>query len=414
MARASNTRRHDLDVFVTRSRVGSLYPSEVDEDTFLFTYAERTKAEDAVSLTMPVVRDPYESMSAVHPIFEMSLPEGMLREKLRQLFAKLVPDFDDLGLLSIVGQSQIGRLRYAAPGKAPEDVPDEDVTRLLAHEGADDLFSDLLEKYARHSGISGVQPKVLVRARGRTRNVDVDRVTERGATHIVKAFDPRELPELAANEHFCLQAAAFAGLPTARTSLSKNRRILVVDRFDLAARGHYLGVEDFCVLSALRAHGKYDGSYELVAKRITQFVSPQHQAQALEQLFAMVALFCAVENGDGHLKNFAVLYDQPEGDVRLAPVYDVVSTTPYAPRDVLALTIDDAKDFPDRKRLVAFGTRSCNLRKKRCEAILSRVVAGVKRVLPRAARLGQKERDFSRVGRLLVAAFERGIRRLIG
>ena len=234
MARASNTHGRDLDVFVGRARVGSLYRSDVEEDTLLFTYAERTKQDHAISLTMPVVRDPYDSMSTVHPIFEMSLPEGMLREKLRQLFAKLVPDFDDLALLSIVGQSQIGRLRYAASGKTPESVPDEDVKHLLAYEGAHDLFADLFDKYAQHSGVSGVQPKVLVRAREKTRGVDVDRVTERGATHIVKSFDPRELPELAVNEHFCMQAAAFAGLPTARTSLSKNRRILVVDRFDLA------------------------------------------------------------------------------------------------------------------------------------------------------------------------------------
>ena len=168
------------------------------------------------------------------------------------------------------------------------------------------------------------------------------------------------------------------------------------------------------MLSALRSHGKYDGSYELVAKRITQFVSPQYQAMALEQLFAMVALFCAVENGDGHLKNFAVLYDQPEGAVRLAPVYDVVSTTPYNPRDVLALTLGDSKEFPDRKHLIAFGTGSCNLRSKKCDLILSRVVGGVKRVLPRIDRLAEKEKSFSRVGRLLGAAFERGIRRLAG
>lgn len=309
MARASNTRTRDLDVFVAETRAGSLYRSDVEEDTFLFAYAEAVRREDAVSLTMPVVRDPFDSMTTVHPIFEMSLPEGALREKLRSLFAKIIPDFDDLGLLSIVGQSQIGRLRFSASGRAPENIPDEDLKSLLAHEGAHDLFADLLEKYARHSGVSGVQPKVLVRARETTTSADVDRFTDRGATHIVKSFDPRELPELAANERFCMQAAELSGLPTARVTVSKNRRILLVDRFDIAPQGGYLGVEDFCVLSALRAHGKYDGSYELVAKRITQFVSPEHQATALEQLFAMVALFCAVENGDGHLKNFAVLYD---------------------------------------------------------------------------------------------------------
>jgi hypothetical protein len=86
------------------------------------------------------------------------------------------------------------------------------------------------------------------------------------------------------------------------------------------------------VLNALRAHGRYDGSYELIAKRIGQFVTPEAQPQALEQLFATVALCCAIENGDAHLKNFAVLYDDASSPVRLAPAYDLVSTTVYRAR----------------------------------------------------------------------------------
>jgi serine/threonine-protein kinase HipA len=72
-------------------------------------------------------------------------------------------------------------------------------------------------------------------------------------------------------------------------------------------------------------------------------------------------LCCAVENGDAHLKNFAVLYEHPEGQVRLAPVYDIIATTPYNARDVLALTLGGSKAFPDRARLSDFGRRACGL-----------------------------------------------------
>jgi serine/threonine-protein kinase HipA len=72
-------------------------------------------------------------------------------------------------------------------------------------------------------------------------------------------------------------------------------------------------------------------------------------------------LCCAVENGDAHLKNFAVLYEHPEGQVRLAPVYDIIATTPYYARDVLALTLGGSKAFPDRARLSDFGRRACGL-----------------------------------------------------
>jgi serine/threonine-protein kinase HipA len=54
----------------------------------------------------------------------------------------------------------------------------------------------------------------------------------------------------------------------------------------------------------------------------------------------MVALSCAIENGDAHLKNFAVLYENAQSPVVLAPAYDLVSTTVYHVRDVLALELD--------------------------------------------------------------------------
>ena len=40
------------------------------------------------------------------PIFEMNLPEGVLRERLRLAFAKATGTFDDFDLLGIVGRSQ--------------------------------------------------------------------------------------------------------------------------------------------------------------------------------------------------------------------------------------------------------------------------------------------------------------------
>src|SRR5262249_37065340 len=97
---------------------------------------------------MPVVRDPYDSMGTVHPVFEMNLPEGALLEKLRPLFAKTIPPLDSLGLLEIVGRSQIGRLRYAPPGAPPADVPPQNLKELLTYKGTEDLFRDLLDRYA--------------------------------------------------------------------------------------------------------------------------------------------------------------------------------------------------------------------------------------------------------------------------
>jgi serine/threonine-protein kinase HipA len=398
-----------LDVFASGRLAGTLSRSDLEIDTYLFDYRNDTQAEDAVSLTMPVVADQYDSMGAVHPIFEMNLPEGALLERLRLTFAKTVPDLDSLGLLAIVGQSQIGRLRYALSGSTPAPVPAQNLKELLLFKGAEDLFQDLLERYAIYSGVSGMQPKVLLR----DADIPLTRVTERGATHIVKSFNPREYPELAANEYFCIQAARAAGIAAPDVRLSRNRRILVVERFDRSPQGTYLGCEDFCVLNALRAHGRYEGSYELIAKRIGQFVAGEEQSQALEQLFATVALCCAVENGDAHLKNFAVLYENAQSPVRLAPAYDLVSTTIYRARDVMALELSGSKAFPERNRLVAFGRQACALSSSRVTNVLQHVEHGVHAAQVQIRRYIKERRDFSKAGKHLLAAMERGLSRSI-
>ncbi len=95
-------------------------------------------------------------------------------------------------------------------------MPTQDLSEILTYEGSADLFAHLLERFATYSGISGMQPKVLVREIALP-----DKVTQRGATHIVKSFDPREFPELAANELVCTRGAAAAGIETARVRRSR-------------------------------------------------------------------------------------------------------------------------------------------------------------------------------------------------
>ena len=403
-----------LEVFAGTHRAGALSRSEREADSFLFDYTDDCPAADAISLLMPVVRDQYVSTGGLLPVFEMNLPEGALLEKLRLLFAKAVPNLDDLELLAIIGQSQIGRIRYARPGAARVDVPAQNLREILTYTGTEDLFKELVNQYATYSGISGLQPKVLLRAAesGLPRATHLG-ATHLGATHIVKSFNPREYPELAANEFFCMQAARHAGIAVPKIKLSQNRQILVIERFDLRPDGSYLGVEDLCVLDGLRSHGRYTGSYEKVAKRIEQFVSPSSLRAAQEQLFSMLAVSCAVENGDAHLKNFAVLYEHAESEVRLAPAYDLLATTPYMPRDVLALTLGESKQFPDRKALLAFARRACNLSDAKAAELLERVASGVASSIEEIRRYTSEHRDFEETGAHMIKTFERGVARSI-
>jgi serine/threonine-protein kinase HipA len=355
---------------------------------------------------MPVVPDQYDSMGALHPVFEMNLPEGQLRHRLELMFSKVVRDFDQLALLQIIGKSQIGRLRYAAEGTVLEDVPTHSVEALLAYRGAEDLFDDLLERFATYSGISGLQPKILLR----NETGAFDRVTGKGATHIVKSFNPTEYPELAANEFFSMRAAGHAKIPTATASLSANRKMLVVERFDRTSSGHYLGFEDFCVLSGLRAGGRYHSSYEDLAGKVGLYVSPEHYASSMEQFFAMVALAFTIGNADAHLKNFGILYDAPGVNVHLAPVYDMLSTRPYHDlTDVPALEFDGAKAFPSRIQLIRFGRTACGLTAQRVDVILSQVAGGVRKAVEEMRAYTHANPDFESAASVFVGIFENGL-----
>jgi serine/threonine-protein kinase HipA len=68
-----------------------------------FVNAADTQASRAVSIMMPLRLASWDSDYGLPPIFEMNLPEGALRERLRLAFAKATGTFDDLDLLTIVG-----------------------------------------------------------------------------------------------------------------------------------------------------------------------------------------------------------------------------------------------------------------------------------------------------------------------
>lgn len=377
-----------------------------------FLYDRHAAPARAVSLTMPVRLASWDVANGLAPIFEMNLPEGGLREHLRLRFAKATGRFDDFDLLEIVGRSQIGRVRYTAEDADLDPrVPFQSVDDILAGWREGDLFRHLAQEFAAYSGLSGVQPKVMVRD-----EADLNRASSgapyhsvQGATHIIKLWDPASYPELAANEHLCLIAAERAALPVPRHRLSEDGTALVIDRFDLRPDGSYRGLEDFCVLNGKRTEAKYDGSLESgIVKAFRAFARPE--PAELEQLFALIAFNCAIRNGDAHLKNFAVTYEEVEGRASLAPVYDVVTTTAYLPGDAMALTLDGSKRWPDPARLRRLGERRCGLETRRVTAVFGRIAEALADTGSDIRAYMRQRSSFAEVGGRMLEAWETGVR----
>jgi serine/threonine-protein kinase HipA len=379
-----------------------------------FAYESTTAMERAV--TMPVRLASWDTPYGVAPIFEMNLPEGALRERLRLAFAKATGTFDDYDLLTIVGRSQLGRVRYTAMDAAlDEGVPFQSVDEIVESRRGGELYRYLLEKFAAHSGISGVQPKFLVRDEGKlSGGLESKRDLSpsfRGATHIVKFWDPAEFPELAANEFFCLKAAERCGLTVPPHRLAEDGSALVMERFDLRPNGQYRGFEDFCVLNARRTDEKYRGSYETaVMKRFQQFARSDELLAESLRLFTLIALNAAIRNGDAHLKNFGILYDEVEGDAHLAPVYDLVTTTVYLTQDRMALTMAGSTEWPTAKKLVQFGELRGLGSKRTFTKIFERIADALNETAKDVTEYSKEHPAFAAIGGRMLEEWQVGIR----
>ena len=401
-----------IRVWADNSPSGMLDRNERRGSTFV--YEPAIVPERAVSVTMPVRLESWTTPLGVAPIFEMNLPEGALRERLRLAFAKATGTFDDLDLLSIVGRSQLGRVRFTgANDRLDESVPFQSVDEILSSRRGGELYRYLIEKFATHSGISGVQPKFLVRdegtfaldpSRGRTLSPSF-----RGATHIVKFWDPAEFPQLAANEFFCLRAAERCGLKVPPHKLAEDGSALVMERFDLRPDGTYRGFEDFCVLNARRTDEKYRGSYETsVVKRFQQFANSTTVLPESLQLFTLIALNCAIRNGDAHLKNFGIVYDDVMGAAHLAPVYDLITTSVYIPKDRMALTLDGTNQWPRAKDLIRFGeARSLGTRQKLVET-LEMIRDSLADTAKEIREYGKSHPEFTAISEQMILQWEEG------
>jgi serine/threonine-protein kinase HipA len=380
-----------------------------------FAYLPGALPARAVSVTMPLRLESWSVPFGLLPVFEMNLPEGVLRERLRLAFAKATGTFDEFDLLGIVGRSQVGRIRYTGDQEQlHEDVPFQSVDEILERRRGGDLFRYLLEKFATFSGISGVQPKILVR--DEKAFAEMEHTGHRlfqsykGATHIVKMWEPNEYPQLAANEYFCLEVARKCGLDVPPYRLAQDGMALVIDRFDLRMDGTYRGFEDFCVLNGRRTDQKYRGSYETsVMKRFGQFANSTHINEDLEKLFTLIALNCALRNGDAHLKNFGIVYDEVQGEARLAPVYDLVTTSVYLPKDRMALTLDGSTKWASTKELRKLGETRLGSTPARVRETLERIAAAIADTSKELRAYIKDHHEFEDIGSRMLHEWDQGV-----
>jgi serine/threonine-protein kinase HipA len=194
--------------------------------------------------------------------------------------------------------------------------------------------------------ISGVQPKLSVRFVDKDNEPCLETAGE-GGQYILKpqvqAF--ANLPE---NEELCMTIAEDAGIDVPAhclVHLKDKSLAYVVKRFDREGR-RKIHQEDFAQI--LERKDKYDGSLEEIGRKLREVSGVP--GLDVQLFFERVVFNFLIGNGDAHMKNYSVTYNE-EGLVRLAPAYDLVCSRIVIPKeaDESALTIKGKKSRIKRK-----------------------------------------------------------------
>ncbi|NNM65008.1 MAG: type II toxin-antitoxin system HipA family toxin [Burkholderiales bacterium] len=325
---------NDLDVYVyvCDQHVGVLREN-TETGLIDFEYLPGVPPELAVSLFMPPDAPPgdYQEYNGLPPPFEVSLPEGMVLEAIRSRFGKTIDVSSDLALLRLVGRHTVGRVTFGGPLEQDASL-EQKILAAARTDHAAGRLAEILRSSPQMFGVSGVMPKMSVYAHDRLRPGTVI-----GHGAIIK-FDSPNYTGASLVEYACLKACAAVGLDVPKVEISPDMTSIIVERFDIGADGRRRGFEDACALSGIRRTGKYSGTAEHLFGMIESFVHPDDWAADRAALLKLLVMNDVLRNGDAHLKNFGLVYDDVARP-RLSPVFDVLTTPVWIRGDVPALAI---------------------------------------------------------------------------
>jgi serine/threonine-protein kinase HipA len=249
------------------------------------------------------------------------------------------------GLISHVGEDCAGAVQFVLPEtvnairrQSPADVEWLNATTIaqrLRSLRADHAAWRLPRDTGQFS-LAGAQPKTALLFLNGRWGIPSGRIP---TTHILKP-PTGEFDGHAENEHFCLELARSVGMIAPNSSVMRfeNEIAIVIERYDrirVAGRLERVHQEDMCQALALPPTRKYEseggpGVAAIFSLLRTNSTNPE--ADSLGFLDA-VAYNWLIAGTDAHAKNYAILL-AAEGQVRLAPLYDLASVLPYPDFDV--------------------------------------------------------------------------------
>ncbi len=332
-----------------------------------------------LSLSLPLTAESYPQ-GVVRAFLDGLLPEGEPRRIIARDFG--IRENDTFALVAALGRDCAGALVMQPADEPPPAQPTTQTAERLTDEELAELVGNLRSAPLGAGGrvrisLAGVQAKlVLTRmsdgAWGRP-------VNGTPSTHILKP-EIAAYPKTVENEAFSMRVAKHLGLDVASigTTVVAGRKLIVVERYDRVVHEdgsvERLHQEDFCQATGTPPDQKYEDDGGPSLRRIADIVQTASSSDAVEALLRAVTLNVLLGNGDAHAKNFSLLHET-SGALRLAPLYDLMSTLFYGD-DRLAMHVDDVRrsDRVTADRIVNEAA-SWGLLRRRASEIVADIVA---------------------------------------
>ena len=386
-----------LDVYLNHLPVGRL-THEVGKLSFHYLpgYQSAPKALP-LSHHLPLDHDPatagFDDADS-RAFFENLLPEGNLRTQIVRRLG-ISPE-NIFALLSELGGDCAGAVRLLPQGQGPREhggyrlLSETALTEQLANLPVHPMLAD--EDGVRLS-LAGAQNKLPLHYDG-----EHFFVPEKDApsTHILKTPIER-LDNTVVNEAFCMNLAQRTGLkvPVATVVEIGGSAVYLVERYDRRRTDDgfiRLHQEDFCQALGVASAGKYEkegGPGFAACFGLLREWSDEPLADVAALLRWALFNFL-IGNADAHGKNISFLY--ADGEVRLAPFYDLISTAVYAGRinNKFAMRMGGRKDphYLAKSDLEKFAAE-IGIGVRGVKRELSRLLAEIE---PAAATLAEKYR----------------------
>lgn len=324
--------------------VGDISFSTADDAFFSYSkeYLQRREAR-AISLSLPLREQKFTAKQTKN-FFSGLLPEGFTR---RSVASWMHVDEDDyISLLFGLGQECLGAIRISDGNESPKDIYERlsmDQVKKLANEGASKSTQILVET---HLSLTGATGKVGLYLDDETDGWYLPLGTA-PSTHIVKQSHVR-LEGIVTNERLCLLTASKLGICVPESFIintgdAKDRDILfATKRYDrkitdqsILVNGlrkpYRLHQEDFSQALGIPSSEKYEHDYAGYLQKMFGILR-RYSADPLrdqEELWKVLILNILLGNTDCHIKNSSLIYNENLTAIRLAPAYDMVSTTVY-------------------------------------------------------------------------------------